>query len=85
MSQADPVIIRRKHRELRRRITAAQDHTGADLAGAKLFDLDLHGKIFRDASLRGADLTASNLKGADLTGADLRTVFLTGAQPPRPN
>lgn len=61
------------------------DHTGADLSGARLSDLDLRGKVFRNACLRGADLTACNLIGVDLEGADLSAAWLTGARLNRAN
>jgi uncharacterized protein YjbI with pentapeptide repeats len=75
-----PIILRRRTRRLRRAVLARRDHSGADLRGAKLYDLDLHGKVFRDANLSRGDLTACNLIGADLSGADLTATFLTGAQ-----
>jgi uncharacterized protein YjbI with pentapeptide repeats len=74
------IILRRSTRQLRRQVLSTRDHTGADLAAAKLHDLDLRGKVFRNANLRGADLTACDLRGVDLLGADLRSAFLTGAQ-----
>ena len=74
------IILRRRTRRLRNDVVSRRDHTGADLEGSKLFDLDLHGKVFRGANLSRADLTACNLIGADLEGADLTATFLTGAQ-----
>jgi len=74
------IILRRRTRQLRRTVLSTRDHTGEDLSGAKLFDLDLHGMVFRNARLWSADLTGCNLIGADLTGADLSASWLTGAQ-----
>ncbi len=75
-----PIILRRRTRQLRREVMSHRDHSGADLERAKLYELDLHGKVFRGANLSRADLTACNLIGADLEGADLTATFLTGAQ-----
>ncbi len=75
-----PIVLRRRTRQLRREVLSVRDHSGADLRGAELYDLDLHGKNFRGADLSRADLTACNLIGADLEGADLTAAFLTGAQ-----
>ena len=80
-----PIILRRRTRQLRRDVLARRDHSGADLHGAKLFDLDLHGKVFRGADLSRGDLTACNLIGANLEGADLTATYLTGAQLNRAN
>jgi uncharacterized protein YjbI with pentapeptide repeats len=46
----------------------------APLAGAQLFEADLHGANLCGANLRGADLTHACLNGATLAGADLRGV-----------
>jgi len=75
-----PIIWRRRIRQLRRDVLSRRDHSGENLSRAKLYDLDLHGKVFRGADLSRADFTACNLIGADLEGADLTAAFLTGAQ-----
>ena len=75
-----PIIFRRRTRQIRRDVMSRRDHSGANLSGAKLYDLDLHGKVFRGADLSRTELTACNFIGADLEGADLTAAILTGAQ-----
>ena len=58
---------------------AVRDHTGAQLDAAKLFDLDLGGKVFRNAHMRGADLTGAILVGCNFEGADLRYADFSNA------
>ncbi|MDK9711795.1 pentapeptide repeat-containing protein [Acidaminobacter sp.] len=51
----------------------------ADLAGAKLSDMNLKGANLRGAILIASDLRHSDLSGAELIGADLRDSNLSGA------
>jgi uncharacterized protein YjbI with pentapeptide repeats len=75
-----PIILRRRTRQIRRDVMSRRDHSGENLSHAKLYDLDLHGKVFRGADLSRTELTACNFIGADLEGADLTAAILTGAQ-----
>lgn len=51
----------------------------ADLAGAKLSDINLKGANLRGAIMIASDLSHSDLSGAELIGADLRDANLSGA------
>lgn len=51
----------------------------ADLSGANLRGVDLHGANLRVANIRGADLCGANLRGANLCWSDMCGANLCGA------
>ena len=74
------IVLRKRDREARSRLSAAQDHSDSDFARRRLVGMDLRRKNLRGANLEFADLTEADLERANLQDANLRGAYLTGAQ-----
>lgn len=68
-----------KDRKLIDKLKKSDKHSGSNLAGQILFNLDLSNKDFSKSDLSGANLSGSNLSFCDFTSTDLSGANLEGS------
>jgi uncharacterized protein YjbI with pentapeptide repeats len=68
-----------KDKKLIDKLKKSDKHSGSELSGQILFNLDLSYKDFSKSDLSGANLTGTNLSFCDLTSTDLTDTNLEGS------
>lgn len=68
-----------KDKKLIDKLKKSDKHSGSDLNGQILFNLDLSNKDFSKSDLSGSNLSGSNLSFCDLTSTDLSGTNLEGS------
>lgn len=68
-----------KNKDLIKKLIESDKHTGSDLSGHQLFNIDLSNKDFSKSSFKGTDLSGTNLSFCNLSNTDLTDAKLEGA------
>lgn len=68
-----------KNKDLLKKLCESDEHSGSDLSGHKLFNIDLSKKDFSKSSFKGANLSGTNLSFCNLSSTDLTDANLEGA------
>lgn len=68
-----------KNKDLIKKLIESDKHSGLDLSGHKLFNINLSSKDFSKSSFEGTNLSGTNLSFCNLSNTDLTNANLEGA------